>query len=248
MQKLLLLFLFFFSSAFAGEITIAVAANVSYAIKSLTKEFNKDYPDTKVRVILGSSGKLTAQVSHGAPYQLFMSADMKYPEALYKDSIAITKPRIYARGSLAYISAKKRDFSLGMKLLQNDNIRKIAVANPHTAPYGIAAAQAMKHSGVYQSLKPKFVYGESISQTLSYAISATDIGLIAKSSFYSPKLAQYKKGVHWAEVDPSLYTPINQGIVILKEGHNNQEVTDFYQFMLSPKAHKVLSDFGYLIP
>ena len=232
---------------FGGTITIAVAANVSYAIDDLKKEFNKIYPKTKVRVILGSSGKLTAQIKNGAPYQLFLSANMRYPELLYAENIAITKPLVYAFGKLIYISSKERDFTQGIKLLKNPNVKKIAVANPRTAPYGIATKEALKNADLYDTLKKKFIYGESISQTLTYAISAADIGFIAKSSLYTPQMAKYKKGINWAELDRSLYTPISQGIVMLKNAKNNSEVLSFYNFMFSNKAKKILNEFGYLV-
>ena len=209
LKNLLLGSLFLCNSLFAGDIKIAVAANVSYAIDDLKKEFNKLYPNTKVKVTLGSSGKLTAQISHGAPYQLFMSANMKYPNALYKNKIAITKPLVYAKGSLAYLSNKQQDFSQGISLVKNPNIKRIAVANPKTAPYGIATKQALENAGVYNNIKKKFIYGESISQTVSYAVTAADIGFIAKSSLYSPKMAKFKKGINWIEVDTKLYNPID---------------------------------------
>jgi len=248
LKKILLGSLLFAGSLYAGTINIAVAANVSYAIDDLKKEFNKLYPDTKVNVTLGSSGKLTAQIKNGAPYQLFMAANMKYPEALYSDGIAITRPLIYAQGSLAYLSNKKQDFSQGIKLVESSKINKIAVANPKTAPYGKAAVEAMKNGGVYNNVVSKYVYAESISQTVSYAVTAADIGFIAKSSLYSPKMSQYKKGINWADVDPKLYTPINQGVVVLKNAEDNTEVSAFYTFMLSAKAKKILNDFGYLVP
>jgi len=235
-------------SLYAGTINIAVAANVSYAIDDIQKEFNKEFPHTKVLVTLGSSGKLTAQIKNGAPYQLFMAANMKYPQALYSDGIAVTKPLIYAQGSLAYLSSKEQDFSQGIKLVENANIAKIAIANPKTAPYGKAAVEAMKNAGVYENVVQKLVYAESISQTVSYAVTAADIGFIAKSSLYSPKMLHYKKGINWLEVDSKLYTPINQGIVILKNAKENGEVKAFYDFMLSSKAQKIMKDFGYLIP
>jgi len=248
-MKLKLLFMILFSAySMAGTIQIAVAANVSYAIDDLKKVFNKIYPDTKVQVVLGSSGKLTAQIKHGAPYQLFMSANMKYPEALYRDKVAVTEPVVYAQGMLAYLSNKPQDLSRGMAVLKDENIKKIAVANPKTAPYGKAAVEAMKNASVYEELKNKFVFAESISQTVSYTVTATDMGLIAKSSLYSPKMKQYKEGIHWTQVDPKLYTPIKQGIVILKKGEENSEVKAFYDFMLSPKAQQILTEFGYLLP
>jgi len=248
-MKLKLLFILLFSSySMAGTIQIAVAANVSYAINDLIKEFNEVHPDTKVQVVLGSSGKLTAQIKHGAPYQLFMSANMKYPEALYKDKVAVSKPLVYAQGTLAYLSNKAQDFSKGMALTQNKNIKKIAVANPKTAPYGKAAVESMKNASVYEDVQKKFVFAESASQTVSYTVTAADMGFIARSSLYSPKMKKYKEDINWKEVDPKLYTPIEQGIVILKKGEENSEVKAFYDFMLSPKAQKILTEFGYLLP
>jgi len=247
-KKLILGSLLFAGSLYAGTIHIAVAANVSYAIDDLRKEFNKIYPDTKVKVTLGSSGKLTAQIKNGAPYQLFMAANMKYPEALFLDKIAVTKPIVYAQGSLAYLSSKKQDFTKGINLVKENSIDKIAIANPKTAPYGKASVEAIKNGGVYNNVKAKFVFAESISQTISYTITAADIGFIAKSSLYSPKMAKYKEGIEWADVDPKLYTPINQGIVILKNGQTNSKVKAFYNFILSDKSKKILNNFGYLIP
>jgi len=246
--KLLLTLVLISTYSVAGSIKIAVATNVSYAIDKLKKEFNTLYPDSKVKVTLASSGKLTAQIKNGAPYQLFMSANMKYPNALYSDKIAITKPLIYAQGSLAYLSSKKQDFSTGIELLKSDKIAKIAIANPNTAPYGKAAVEAMKNAGLHESIKNKYVFAESISQTVSYIVAATDIGLIAKSSLYSPQMSHFKEGVHWVDVDSRLYTPINQGIVMLKEGEKNAEVEAFYDFILSTKAQKIFRDFGYILP
>lgn len=232
----------------AGEITIAVAANVSYAIDELKVEFNKAYPDTKINVTLGSSGKLTAQIKNGAPFELFLSANMGYPEALYKEGVAVTKPIIYAQGALAFLSKKGLDYAQGIQLLSDPSIKKIAIANPQTAPYGKAALEAMEKSGIYENIKEKLVFAESISQTVTYALTAADIGIIAKSSLYSSNMAEYKEGVNWSEVDTGLYTPIDQGIVVLKNGEANSEARAFYDFMLSPKAKEILSKYGYMIP
>ena len=246
--KLIVAIILMASSVWAGTINIAVAANVSYAIPTLKKEFNKLHPKIKVKVTLGSSGKLTAQISHGAPYQLFMSANMKYPKSLYKKGFAITKPIVYAQGGLAILSNQKRDFSEGINLVKNPNIKRIAIANPKTAPYGIATIEALKNGKVFKDIKKKFIYGESISQTVSYAVTASDLGFIAKSSLYSPRMSKYKKDINWAEIDSTLYTPISQGIVILKNGKKNIEVDAFYRFMLSKKAKEILVKFGYQVP
>jgi molybdate transport system substrate-binding protein len=247
MKKILLSLCFTALTLAAGEINIAVAANVSYAIEELKAEFAKISPDTKVQVTLGSSGKLTAQIKNGAPYGLFMAANMKYPEALHADGIAVTKPVVYAQGALAYLSAKPTDFSKGINLVAEKNIKKVAIANPKTAPYGKAAVEAMKNGGVFEAVEKKFVYAESISQTVTYAVTAADIGFIAKSSLYSDKMKRYKEEVNWKAVDPKLYTPIKQGIVTLKNGADNAEYKAFYDFILSEKAKTVFKNYGYIV-
>jgi len=231
----------------AGTINIAVATNVSYAIEALTKKFNVAYPKTKVQVILGSSGKLTAQVKHSAPYSLLLSADMKYPKALYAEGLAVTKPVVYAQGILALLSMKERNYGKKIQLLKSPDIDKIAIANPKTAPYGIAAKEALVNAKLYEKLKKKFVYGESISQTVAYVTTAADIGIIAKSSLFSAQMSQYKEAIHWVDVDASLYTPISQGMVILKGGKGNAEVKAFYDFMLSKEAREILVSYGYTV-
>ena len=247
-MKIILSLLFVvFNYLNAQTINIAVAANVSYVIDELKTEFLKIHPDIKVQVTLGSSGKLTVQIKNGAPYGLFMSANMKYPEALYSEQIAITKPAVYAQGALAYLSVSKRDFSKGVNLLKEKTIKRIAIANPKTAPYGIAAFEALKNAEVYEDIKSKFVYGESISQTVTYAVMAADIGIIAKSSLYSSKMTQYKEGVNWISVDLKLFTPIKQGIVLLKVSKNVTAYRDFYDFILSKKAKIIFKKYGYII-
>ena len=227
---------------------MAVAANVSYAIDALKKEFAKEHPDVNVRITLGGSGKLTAQIKHGAPYDIFMSANMNYPNALFSEGLTVMKPVIYAKGGIACLSMKPRDFSRGIAAVLDEKINKIAVANPKTAPYGKATMQALKNAQILQTLQKKFVYGESIAQTLSFTMLAADVGFIASSSLYSPKLAHYKKGVHWVEVNPKLYTPIEQGIVLLKHAAKSSDALAFYEFILSEKAEKIFKDFGYTLP
>ena len=229
----------------AESLKVAIAANVSYASKELIATFNKHYPDIKVQVILGSSGKLTAQIQHGAPYDIFMSADMKYPQALYRDKVALTKPRLYTQGALVLFTTKKIDLTGGIQVVQSNAIKRVAIGNPKTAPYGKATAQALKNAKI--DIKSKAVYGESISQTLSYAMRATDIGFIAKSSLYSPQMSQYQENIDWITIDPKLYTPIDQGIVILKRAKDNAAAKSFYEFILSADAQDVFKRYGYIV-
>ena len=135
-----------------------------------------------------------------------------------------------------------------MKVLKTAKIKRIAIANPKTAPYGKASLQALRKSGVYEELKSKLVFAESASSVVMYAVSAADIGIVPKSTLYTPKMKMYKKNINWVAVDSSLYTPIHQGIVILKKGQNREDVMNFYKFILSEKGQKIFKDFGYSRP
>jgi molybdate transport system substrate-binding protein len=247
MKKLFLGLVLLCSSVFAGTVNIAVAANVSYAIEELIKEFNKINPDTKIQVTLGSSGKLTAQIKNGAPFNIFMSANMSFPQALYDEKIAITEPVIYAEGALAMFSSKELDLSKGINLIKDSSISKIAIANPKTAPYGAAAIEAINNTGLEELIKDKLVYAESISQVVTYATTATDIGFIAKSSLYEENMSKYKENINWVNVDPKLYKSIEQGIVIINNTKDNAEVKAFYDFILSVNAKKIFTDYGYIV-
>ena len=247
MKKLFIGLLFLCSSLLAQDITVALAANVSYAMDELKSAFYKEYPNLKLRIIIGGSGKLTAQIKNGAPYDIFMSANMLYPEALYKEELARNKPQIYAKGALAILSKKKRDFSQGIAVVEDATIQHIAMANPKTAPYGKATLQALKNAKLYKKIKPKLIFGESIAQTVSYTLTAADIGFIAKSALYSPKMKNFKEGENWIAIEPTLYTPISQGIVILKHAKNIQDAQHFYDFILSDKAKSILKKYGYQI-
>ena len=207
LAKILTTLLLLSSLLNAGKITIAVAANVSYAIEDLKKAFNLTNTETTVEVILGSSGKLTAQIMNGAPFDLLLSANMLYPNRLHEVNIATMKPKVYAQGALAILSNKKRDYRAKIFVLEDADIDKIAVGNPKIAPYGVAAKEALINAKIYDKVKHKLVYGESVSQTLGYVMTAADIGIVAKSSLYAPKMAKYKESIHWLDVDEKLYTP-----------------------------------------
>ncbi|NOX15402.1 MAG: molybdate ABC transporter substrate-binding protein, partial [Epsilonproteobacteria bacterium] len=227
------------------DIKVAVAANVSFAMNNLVSAFNLKYPDIKVSIILGSSGKLNAQIKNGAPFDIFMSANMKYPQDLFIRGLAISAPKVYAQGSLAIFSVKKRNFTKGISIVEDKSISTIAIANPQIAPYGKATVEALKNKKVYNQVKDKFIYGQSVSQTVQYAIVAADLGFVAKSSLYSSKMKKYKKYKNWIEVDKNLYTPIKQGIIIIKQSKNINDAKKFYNFIFSKEAKKVFKKYGY---
>jgi molybdate transport system substrate-binding protein len=170
---------------------------------------------------------------------------MKYPNALYDDGFAVEKPKTYAFGALVLWSLKDVELSGGMKVLLREDFKKIAIANPETAPYGIAAVEAMQSANLYDSISPKLIWGEGVGQVNQYIKSQTvDAGLTSKSVLYSKKILNKGKSI---EVDKALYQPIKQGIVMLKSGKaNNFKNADlFYNFMFSEDTKTILTKFGY---
>ena len=247
MLKLFLASVVLSASLLAGEISVAVAANLSDVIEVFKTEFAKTNPNIKVNTVLGASGKFTAQIKNGAPFDLFLSADMGFPESLYADKIAVTKPVTYASGALAMVSTRGLDLSKGMALLEDPKVEKIAIANPKTAPYGAASVEAFKNAKLFEKVEPKLVQGDSIGQALQFALTAADVGFVNASAFYSDKMKAYKKGAQWVDVDPKLYTPIAQGVVILKQAEKNAEAKAFYDFVLGAKAKEIFKSYGYLV-
>ena len=244
--KIVILYLFVsIISLYASTINIAVAANVSYAIKDIKDSFEKKYPNIKVNIILGGSGSLTAKITHNAPYDIFMSANMLYPNHLHKHNYAITQPKVYARGGLALLTTKDIDITNGLKSILNSKIKKVAIANPKTAPYGVATIEALKKIAIYDNIKDKIIFAESISQTLSYTLKACDIGIVAKSLLYSSQLKYLVENKNWISIDERLCKPINQGVVILKRAKNNDNVVKFYNFLFTQTTKNILLNYGY---
>ncbi|MFH2033901.1 MAG: molybdate ABC transporter substrate-binding protein [Candidatus Margulisiibacteriota bacterium] len=243
---LVISFLFLLSlSAFATEIKVAVAANLLFPFEEIKAAFEKETGD-KVTCIMSSSGKLTAQIENGAPFDVFLSADMKYPNNLFKSGSAVTKPKPYAYGVLVLWTFNEIDLSKGIDTIKGKSIKKIALADPKTAPYGEQTIKVLAHFGLYDELKDKLVYGESLPQVNQFLeTKAADIGFTAKSVVLAPKVKGKGK---WIEVDPDSYLPIAQGAVILKRAKNNELAKAFYDFIFSEKAREIFSKYGYKLP
>ncbi len=224
-------------------LTIAAAANVQYALDSLVSIFEQE-TGTGCEVVVSSSGKLTAQISKGAPYDIFLSADMKYPELLYGEGLLKNKPVVYARGSLVLWGPSMSDSADLWQLLSSDEIRKIAIANPKIAPYGIAAMEVLTSMNLLDEVEEKLIYGESIAQTNHFMTSgAAGLGFTAKSVVMTPQMRAVGK---WVEVNTAYYTPIDQGMAIINhEGYELPSVQAFYDFMRSSRAQSILKYFGY---
>lgn len=237
------------SQAYAAEtLTVAVAANVKFVFDELQAEFTKA-SGIEVKGIFASSGKINAQIKSGAPYDVFMSADMEFPEALHKDGLAVAAPKVYAKGVLVLWTLHPAlDLKQGMRVLRDPQVKKVAIANPKLAPYGREAIRALEHAGLKNEAEPKLIYGESISQVNQYVDTrATEIGITAKSVVLAPQMLG--RGT-WVEVPRDSYQAIEQGMVILKHGQqsNAEASRKFYDFMASAKARAILQKFGYTLP
>jgi molybdate transport system substrate-binding protein len=226
-------------------ITVATAANVQFAMGELKKEFNKQ-TGIEIKTVLSSSGKLTAQINNGAPFDVFMSADMNFPQKLYDEGFATTKPKTYAYGTLVLWTMKDLDLSDSISLLKSDKVVKIALANPKTAPYGQESVNSLNYYKIFDQVKNKIVYAESISQVNNYISSmVADIGFTSKSVVISPEMKGKGK---WVNVDKKAYKAIAQGVVILKYGkENNRNFSQkFYDFLFSKKARQIFEKYGYI--
>jgi molybdate transport system substrate-binding protein len=244
--KLLLpAFLLLVTPVFAQSIKVATAANLQAVIKALGEDFKKKTGIT-VEPIINSSGSLSSQIRNGAPFDLFLSADMSFPEALFKDGFGTKKPVVYARGSLIICSSQNIGFENWDRLLLSARIKKIAIANPATAPYGKAAEEALKNKGIWDDIQPQIVTGESISQVNNYITTGVaDIGFTTQALV---KDAQGKLTIYWQAIDPKLYEPIEQGMILLKHAESNADAEKFYQYILSSAARTIFAEYGYHVP
>ena len=234
------------ANAWADEIMVAAAANLQFTLEEIKAAFEKE-TGINVKTIFGSSGKLTTQIENGAPFDVFMSADMDYPKRLYKDGIALDEPKVYAYGVLVLWTLKDVDLSKGVAGLADKSFGKIAIASPQAAPYGRQAVNAMKYFHLYPSTASNLVYGESISQVNQFITAqAADIGFTAKSVVLASNMKDKGK---WVEVDPKSYEPIAQAAIVLKRAkHNEQDTRRFYDFLFSPEAQEIFKKYGYTLP
>lgn len=229
-----------------GAVAVAVSANMQFAFEELSTAFETE-TGIKVEATVASSGVLTAQISNGAPFDLFLSANMKYPDKLYGDSIAATAPEVYASGALILWSTGTDSLPTSLAGLSASAFEKIGVPDPEGAPYGKAAVAALHSAGMFDSIATKIIYGESVGQVNQYVhLGAVDIGFTAKSVVFRP---QFKGEGKWVDVDPALYEPIKQGVVILEHGQNENLVNTerFYAFLFTDKAREILLDYGYRV-
>lgn len=226
----------------AAEISVAVAANFTDATRDIVPLFEKA-TGHKVKVSFGSTGKLYSQIENGAPFEVFLAADSKRPKKAEIEDLAVKGTRFtYAMGKLALWSPEEKRFNDAEAYLKKASFAHVAIANPKTAPYGLAAQQVMEKLGVWETLQGKIVRGDSISQTFQFAASGNAaVGFVALSQVTAWKKT---KGTTW-NIPQSYYAPIEQQAVLLKSGESNPAARAFLDFLKGSKARKVISSYGY---
>jgi len=224
----------------AEEIQVAVAANFAATMKDIVPEFEKE---TSHRAILsfGSTGKFYAQIKNGAPFEIFLAADTKTPLRLEQEGIAVSGSRyVYARGRLVLWSRVPGLVDSKGEVLKRGDFHYLALTNPKLAPYGQAAQQVLEGLGQWSTLQPKLVMGENLIQTHQYIMSGNaQLGFIAYSQIRQPGKAV--EGSYW-EIPSSLYDPIDQAVVILKD---SAAVRQLWDYLRSAFARRVIQSYGY---
>jgi len=228
------------------EVRVAVAANLRDTFEELTQTFNRNNPTIRVIPSYGASGAFTQQIAQGAPFDIFMSADLAFPQELQRRGLVEEGSlRVYAIGKLIlFIPSRVGVRATGLEVLASPRIQRLIIANPETAPYGRAAVQAMTRAGMYEAVRGRIALGQNISQAAQLTLAAGDAGLINLSAIYGPDLRQ--QGT-WFIVPQHLFDPIEQAYIIVK-GRSRPEVRALYNFLTSPEANRIYRAWGYSLP
>jgi len=230
------------TSAFADQALVAVAANFIPPFREIAIEFERTTSHT-LRVAAGSSGNFYAQIKNGAPFDVFFSADAERPKLLEDEGLGVKDNRFtYARGRLVLWSPNA-DLVKGEETLHSKKFKRLAIANPKTAPYGLAAMQAMQKLDLWESIQPKLVMGENLGQTMGFIESGNaDLGFVALSQVLDQKIKG--QGSRW-DVPNHLHEPIKQDVILLTKGKDNTAAKALMDFMGGPQAKKILERYGY---
>lgn len=226
----------------AAQVQVAVAANFTEPAKEIAALFKKK-TGNDVLLSFGASGGFYMQIIHDAPFQVFLSADEERPKLAVEKGYAVPESRFtYAVGKLVLWS-RVMDVAKGEAALKAGAFSRLAIANPKSAPYGTAAVETMKALGLYDSLQPKIVQGNSIAQTFQFVDTKNaELGFVALSQLHG-----VSDGTRWV-VPGNLHAPIRQDAVLLKKAANDEAAKAFLAFLKGPEARAVIERFGYALP
>lgn len=232
------------------ELNIAAAADLQFALATVTEEFHATYPDIDVKITYGSSGNFFSQITNHAPFDLFLSADISYPTKLLASGEAAKGSEFYyAVGRIVLWAPKGSPFDpakRGLEGLTDPALKKLVIANPDHAPYGRAAEEALKKLNLWDKLQPKIVLGGNIAETATIVrTGAADLGIVALSLALAP---QMKDAGSYYEIPQDDYSTMTQEGVILSYAKNPHGAEQFKSFLLGKEARATLEQFGFGIP
>jgi len=236
------LLIFFPSAAFSETINVAAASDLQFAFKEIGGIY-KQRTGNNVMFTFGSSGLLSKQIIHGAPFDIFASANKRYVEDLKnKGLIADDKYYVFCRGRLAIVVNKNfGNLPVSINGLINGSFKKIAIAKPEHAPYGTAAKEALIKAGIWDDLKPRLVYGENIRQALQYIQTGdADAGIVALSLITAAD-------DNYLLIDEGLHNAIEQSIAVLKDSKNRRYAEGFMDIVLNGTGREILKKYGFII-
>lgn len=230
-------------AALADEVQVAVAANFTAPIQAIAKDFEKD-TGHKLVASFGATGQFYAQIKNGAPFEVFLAADDSTPAKLEQEKATVPGSRFtYAIGKLALWSAKDGYVDAKGEVLKQGGFQHLSIANPKTAPYGLAATQVLDKLGLKDKLAGKIVEGQNIGQAYQFVSSGNaELGFVALSQIY--KDGKVTAGSAWI-VPADLYEPIRQDAVILEKGKDNAAAKALVDYLKGPKAAAVIKAYGY---
>lgn len=232
--------------AHANEIRIAIAADLKYAMEDLVKDFKQSNQQDKLEIISGSSGKFYHQIINGAPFDMFFSADIEYPNKLHEEKQTFSVPKAYAIGRLVLWQETKTTDALNLDVLKQSHIKKIAIANPLHAPYGKRAKELLEKLNLWDSLQSKLIFAENVAQVFQYVHSRTvEIGIGALSLALNPSS---KNEGRYFLIDESYHAPLEQGYVILKRAANNPLAIKFDHYLQTQSAREIFKKYGFKLP
>lgn len=228
---------------------IAAASSLQFVLPEIAAAFKQE-TGYGLRITYGSSGNIRRQVTQGAPFELFLSADESYVSALSEQGLAVDSGRVYALGRVAAIVPKESKIKLTQDLsgfavaIEAGQLQHFAIANPDHAPYGKAARETLQAFGLWQAMKPFLVKGENASQAMQFAVSGSSQGgIVAYALALTPNIASISEVIL---IDQSWHEPISQRMVLLKGSGDVARL--FYDFIGSPEAREILKAYGYDIP
>jgi molybdate transport system substrate-binding protein len=224
-------------------LTVYGAADLTFAFREIAALFEKG-AGTKVVLVLGSTGNLAKQIEHGAPADIFFAANASFVDDLQSKGVVIPETRqLYAQGRI--VLAVPRDSKLSilrLEDLQRPDVKRIAIANPEHAPYGRAAQQALQTTRLWDTLKPRLVYGENVRHTLQFIeTGAVEAGIVALSVADTP-------AVRHVPIDPALHAPLNQIAAVVKRSARPELALAFLQFVNGPEGRPIMKRYGFLLP